>query len=546
MITISVEGGLFALRAPYSPDTVDSCKFLRGRFRKRDKAWLFPATPRMARRIAASLSLPDHKLAAVACSTMGVEEGSIPITKTEPWEHQVRSFWYTARRWGSLDEMPRGGVGLALGMGCGKTKITLDLIQNYPVKKILVICPAKVVDVWPHQWKLHGANTSQVYPLSPKLTTARRAGIIRDRCTDPVHPTIIVTNYEALNYQAMRDAVFDTEWDLVVCDEIHRIKSPTGKTSKLLHKLSDMVPARLGLTGTPMPNGPLDIFASSRFLDWSFFSESFPRFRGEYAIMGGYAVNGKPVQVLGFKNEDDLAERMSQFWLQIRSEDVLDLPPCKDVMIPVELGKDSQKAFDEMWNTFVVWVSDDEEVTAANVLVKLLKAQEITGGYLRDSDTGVVHRVGTEKRDALQGLIEDTPPDEPFVVFCRFHHDLDNVHSVAKELGRGVFEVSGRNNQLKSWQEASGGEILACQISSGKEGVDMTRARYAAFFSLGFQPGEFEQARKRLDRPGQKHPVTLYHLAAKGTVDETIYGSIEKKQRVVDQILQEVRDGQAG
>ena len=146
----------------------------------------------------------------------------------------------------------------------------------------------------------------------------------------------------------------------------------------------------------------------------------------------------------------------------------------------------------------------------------------------------------------MQDFFESLRPDEPVTIFCRFHHDLDCVHHAAKKAGRTSAELSGRRNELKWWQlgERDGlvdlmeqPTILATQIQTGGLGVDMTRARYCGFYSLGFSLGDYKQALARTHRHGQTRNVTVVHFIARGTVDQRIYGAIGKKQTIVDVIL---------
>jgi SNF2 family DNA or RNA helicase len=331
----------------------------------------------------------------------------------------------------------------------------------------------------------------------------KRSELLNEQMKFQSRPTIAVTNYEALDYPNMRECLESFQWDACILDEGHRIKDPGGKRSQWLGGragsggFSDSVPCRLELTGTKEPNDPLDIFAQARFLDRSYYGTRFTEFRAEYAILGP-TPNGQIVRVLGYKNEEDLAASNFQFCIEVDAEDVQDLPEEHHVNCPVVLSKKTRKQYDEFWEEFVLLLEEEgDEVTAANVLVKVGKAQEITGGFIRNPDTQVIHELGTEKRDMLKEKLADLPPNEPVVVFYRLRPDCENIAAVCDELKRPYFECSGRVNQLHEWQVATGNEVLVCQISSGKEGVDLTRSRWAFYYSLGYQPGEFKQSKKR-------------------------------------------------
>lgn len=302
-------------------------------------------------------------------------------------------------------------------------------------------------------------------------------------------------------------------------------------------RLGDQVPNRICLTGTPMPHSPLDVYAQYRFLDKGIFGTSFTAFRARYAKMGGFQNH----QVVGYENQDDLQKKFYSIAYRVKSEDVQSLPEAVDVVRPVVLSNYAKRLYKTLKDEFVVGVADGT-VTASNALTRLLRLQQIGSGWARQDrnietgEEGQLLQIDTAKQDALADLMEDLNHEEPIVIFCRFHHDLDAVHTVAAALGRSSLELSGRRNELAAWQSAAA-PVLAVQVQSGGVGINLVRARYCVFYSLGFSLGEYLQARKRTHRPGQKHTVTYYHLIAKGTVDEQVYQALEARQDVVESVL---------
>jgi SNF2 family DNA or RNA helicase len=132
--------------------------------------------------------------------------------------------------------------------------------------------------------------------------------------------------------------------------------------------------------------------------------------------------------------------------------------------------------------------------------------------------------------------MDDLPVCEPVVVFCRFRCDLEEVAAACRRLGRSHSELSGVRNSLAEWQSGET-SVLAVQIQSGGVGIDLTRASYCVYYSLGFSLGDYEQSLARLHRPGQTRCVRYYHLVAKDTVDEIVYESLRKRKEIVDGVL---------
>jgi SNF2 family DNA or RNA helicase len=107
--------------------------------------------------------------------------------------------------------------------------------------------------------------------------------------------------------------------------------------------------------------------------------------------------------------------------------------------------------------------------------------------------------------------------------------------------GRRYYELSGRINQLEDWKTERPGDrpagVIAVQIRAGGAGVDLTRACYCVYYSLGFSLGDYDQSRRRINRPGQTRPVRFYHLIANDTVDEKVYAALKAKTDVVSHIM---------
>jgi len=249
--------------------------------------------------------------------------------------------------------------------------------------------------------------------------------------------------------------------------------------------------------------------------------------------MGGF----QNKQVTGFKNLDELEALMRTITFRV-SKDILDLPPETHVTYHCVLSPEAQRIYRDLEEDFIAEVKDGT-VTAANAMVKLLRLQQVAGGWAK-TDDGQLHRVDSAKQNLLKDTLEDIGSSEPVVVFCRFHADMDAVHEVCRELDYQSLELSGRQDDLKRWQEGEG-QILAVQIGSGGVGVDLTRARYSLYYSLSFSLGEYDQALSRIHRPGQTRPVEHIHLVVRNTVDEKILRALEKRAEVIQAILAEIK-----
>jgi SNF2 family DNA or RNA helicase len=462
---------------------------------------------------------------------------SVTGEKHASWPHQLDCLAFVL----ALFHEGRHGAMVAMDPGTGKTRVAIEVIRSLAAKLVLVICPMRVIDVWEYQLRQHasfpylfrGLN-ERAGPVSQKARIAREA-IALARATQQT--CILAINYESVWLEPFASLILHTAWSLVIADEGHRLKSPQGKCSRFMGRLARRSAHRLILTGTPLPHTKLDAWAQYRFLDGSIFDETYSSFKVRYAVWGGF--EGRVIK--GWREEEDFARRFGSIAFRV-SKAVLDLPPEMDQELYTELSPAGRRIYDELEANFLAWLgtTPEDEITVANALVLLLRLQQLTGGTLKD-DQNIEHAVDAAKERLLADWLEDMPRDEPIVVFARFMADLDAILRACAQSGHTASEVSGRSpHGIADWQ-AGKTNVLAAQIQTASEGQDFTRARYCAFYSMGFSLFQYIQARARVHRAGQKRPVTYYHFLVRNTVDEKVLRAVQNRWEVVETVLQEMK-----
>jgi len=450
------------------------------------------------------------------------------------WKHQLEAIAYG---------MGRRDVLLHLGMGCGKTRIALEIIRRMieaaPQARFLVGCPKAVMAAWAKQVGMWLPDVRVV--LLEKGTAKDKEEQVTAALADTT-PCIIVGNYETLWRMPILEKI---RWTALIWDEVHRLKSASGAASKWAAKLCKKNPdaRRIGLSGTLLAHSPLDAYGTWRAVEspecptfgqlWSMFKaqnfQPHPHIRG--AILG-----------LRRDKEVEFAKKIAATTFHRRSEDVLDLPPLMFEDVPVELGPKESQLYREVEKEFCA-VCESGTITPANAMVAVLRLQQICGGYAKFDDNVVATKLEDtpSKQSMLEERLDDLDRDEPVVVFCRFRSDIDSVLEAAKRCGRSASELSGRMNDLSDWQ-AGRTNVLVAQIQSGGIGVDLTAASYGFFYSLGYSLSEYLQAVARLHRPGQTKTTHFYHLVAtlpanRKTVDGRVYEALSQRKDVIDELL---------
>lgn len=452
------------------------------------------------------------------------------LERTKPgipprWQHQEEAFNRAAA-------FPYWA--LFMGMGTGKSRVAIELLaaRRQQAPYALVVCPHSVLGVWTEEAAKYDPHLPVVLldqsGPDQKVKTLWANRKAYGRC-------LFAVSYESVWRPGVGEALRRLAPQFVILDESHRAKSPGSKVSKYLFHLGKHAAFRLLLTGTPMPNSPLDIYAQFRFLDPSVFGTSFKDFAARYAVPGFF-----PGQVQEFINQGELAEKIASRAYQIETDDAVDLPPAVDVVRYTDLESRARTLYRQLKKDFVLEL-DEGTLTANNALTKLLRLHQLCGGLL-ELDGGTSMVVSQAKRSLLADVLDDLAQEEPVVIFCLFRHDISTARAVCREKGRSVAELSGSCNELALWKKGER-NALVVQIKSGGVGIDLTRSHYAIYYSLGFSLGDYLQSRARVRRPGQtaEHVINI-HLLVRSSVDTEIMAALHDKQDVVQRVLEGVKE----
>ncbi len=543
-----VNKGYILVKSDYK--YADLCRSIpSGKWHKEKKFWYYPYSESMCKAVVEAFECVENKdiaqeILEAASNLVKAQEiksadelPDIPVTKHEPWHHQKQCYWFSKGL---------SGAGLLMDMGTGKTKVAVDLIVNSDDKKVLIICPDKVVRVWPKEFEKHSGKPFTVVPCEvrgKRISVDQKAAIAK-AAYEENEQVIIVVNYESAWRNSMGEFIKSVKWDRIILDESHRAKQFDGRIGKFIGELK--ATKKNILTGTIMPHSPMDVFSQYRFLDPGVFGNNFYKFRNRYAVMGGYMSK----QIVGYQNQDEMHDKIYSIAFRV-TKDILDLPEENHVVRDFDLNAEAEKYYYEARNA--LWISlGEDRVNTDIVIVQMLRMQQITSGYLPvmqeyEDDNGKtkhkllrVEKIDSGKAELLEEILEDIDEHEPIVVFCRFQHDLDEIKAAAERLGRTYGEISGRSKTaLSDKAELQDGiQIAGVQIQAGGVGIDLSKSRYGIYYSVGYSLGDYEQSLARIHRPGQTRPVVYYHLVAAGTIDEVVYSNLKSKKDVISSIIE--------
>ena len=426
--------------------------------------------------------------------------------------------------------------------GTGKTVTSIAIAgalwNARHIHRLLVVAPLSVLGVWEDEFTKFAAFD---YVLAVLVgTTARKVDTIRHM--NGTELQVLVVNYES----AWR---LDTElakWEpeLIIADEGHKIKTHNIATSKALHRLGAKAKYRLLLTGTVITNKPLDVFSQYKFVDPTVYGPSFFLFRNRYFDMVGY---GNHTPVMKRSMEAEFTERLHSIAFRATKAECLDLPETTDIVQRVELEPAALSTYRQLVKDSYAELAGDT-VTVTNVLTRLLRLSQLTGGFLGGDDGTRPEQVSSTKLDALSDIIDSAEQDgKKLVIIARF---VPEIHAIGKMLAKkGIRyaqisgEIKDRDAQVAAFQNDPDVTVFIGQIATAGLGITLTAASTMVFYSMDYSMSNYEQTRARIHRVGQYQPCTYIHLVARDTVDEKVLQSLRDKANLAKELVDDYRAG---
>lgn len=444
------------------------------------------------------------------------------------------------------------GFGLLFEMGCGKTLTAIAIAGAAyaagKIERLLVVAPTSVVAVWPKELQeyaefkytcrtLLGDKTSRLKQLSDLEKFPFKA------------LKVAVINYESTWRDGIFEALQEFDADMIIADESQRIKTHDAAQSKAMHQLGDQARYKLILSGTPVQNNAIDIYSQYRFLDPTVFGKNFYQFRNRYAIMGGF--NRR--QIVGYKDMDDLIRREHSIAFRITKEEAIDLPEQTFEVRHIQMDKKLADLYQRIKRDSYAEIETGGQITATTVLTKLLRLQQLAGGFLVTDDAAKPQLVSTAKLEALSDIVQDYVVDggKKLVIFARFIPEVKAIIELAKKelpSGKKAVAIYGdikkedRGAIVKQFQTDPDTVVFVGQIDTAGTGVTLTAADTCVYYSKNFNYAAYEQSLSRIHRIGQRNTCTYIDLVMEKTVDEMINRALAKKEDIAKTVVDNWRD----
>ena len=426
-------------------------------------------------------------------------------------------------------------AGLFLEMGLGKTVITLTAIDelmndSFEVSRVLVIAPLRVAeDTW--------SRESQKWDHLKHLKISKILGSAADRIKAlKAQADIYVINRENVVWlvEYLEENRIRWPFDMVVIDELSSFKNNQAKRFKALRKMRPMMDRIVGLTGTPAANSLIDLWAEMYLLDrGERLGRTLTAYRGNW-FRPGYG-NG----YVTYKWEprrgalEAITKRIADITVSMKAEDYLTLPDKVETTIEVSLDEKGLKTYKEMEKESLITL-DGDDIAALDAAAVMSKLLQLANGFIYDENHNPRH-IHEAKLEALGEIIEAA--ESPVLVYYNFQADKDAI--LAKFHDARLLE---NDSTIEEWNRGKIKILLAHPASAGY-GLNLQDGGHImAWYGLPWSLEQYLQAVARLQRQGQKYPVMVYHLIAKGTVDEQVVASLTKKDMTQSTLINILKD----
>jgi len=418
---------------------------------------------------------------------------------------------------------------LWMDMGLGKTITTLtalnDLKYYLETKKVLIIAPLRVAHhTWPDEIKAwsHIDLSFTVIKGNP----AKRLELLKD--DSDIH----IINREQVVW-LVEHFKKKFPYDTVVIDESSSFKALSSKRFRKLRSVCRIPFRIIELTGTPAPNGLLDLWPQMYLLD-----------QGDRLgrTMGSYKSNYFVSDYMGYSftprkgSSEKIYKKLDDICTTLSAKDYLDMPSKINNMIKVQMPQKARKVYSELEKDFLFFMENEEAITAANSAVLVGKLLQLTSGAIYINDEKDYEAYHNEKLEALAEIIEEAA-GEPILVAYNFKHEKERILKKFKQ----AVPIERLKDPISSWNNKEVPVLLVHPASAG-HGLNLQKGGHiAVWFGLTWSLELYQQFNARLHRQGQEKPVFIHHIICEDSADEQVVEALNSKSFNQNELLKALK-----
>ena len=452
----------------------------------------------------------------------------------------------------------RTEFGLFMEMGTGKSKVLIDnmgmLYQAGQINFALVLAPKGVYRNWvtkeiPEHMSDDVPHRVIRWVASPNKKQQEEMRSVKDKFDGLTIFVMNVESFSSLKGQkagAWMSSVLGPN-GMIAIDESTTIKNHKAKRTKSLTKIAAGFKYRRLLTGSPVTKSPMDIYSQCEFLRPGLLGyESYYAFQGRYAVVQRKTMGAAAFQqIVGFRNLDELTNKIDMFSFRVLKKDCLDLPEKIYTARYVGMTKEQFDMYEQIRKHAMVLLENGEMSTAPAVITQMLRLQQIMSGHLK-TDDGDLLTFQSRRMEALEEIANEH--DGKAIIWSRFRHDIIGITEMLnKKYGEGCAAAyfgdtsdDERNEIVQNFQNPNHPlRYFVGNPATAGYGLTLTDADLVVYYANDFNLETRMQSEDRAHRIGQKNNVTYIDLICEGSIDERIVKALRAKIDIGAQVLGE-------
>jgi SNF2 family DNA or RNA helicase len=469
--------------------------------------------------------------------------------KTKPFKHQAEALEK------ACDQQY---YAFFMEMGTGKTKVAIDnLAMLYLKNKVdaaLIIAPKGVYDNWvtleipkhlpdevPVKMMRWQPRLSKTYQKELEIFVKHRFDGLK----------IFVMNIEALSTSKGTKIagvfLIQNEDNMIIIDESTTIKNRGASRTKNLMTLKGYSSYRRILTGSPITKSPMDLYSQCSFLSTRALNfSSYYAFQGRYAIIKQRAFGARSFQeIVGYRNLEELNQKLEQFSTRTLKEECLDLPDKLYTRRNITMSDEQNSVYNQMKKLALAQLDSGELSTTASILTQIMRLQQICCGFFQP-DVGEIRQLPNNRLSELLDITDELQGKA--IIWASFTHDIQQIARSLRDrfgpdsvaLYYGDTPQEDRQKIVHKFQDMTSElRFFVGQPKTGGYGITLSAATTVIYYSNSYDLENRLQSEDRAHRIGQKKNVTYIDLVCPNTIDEKILEALKSKINLSQKVFGE-------
>jgi SNF2 family DNA or RNA helicase len=422
-------------------------------------------------------------------------------------------------------------------MGTGKSRMSIELAarRRTKISKIIWFCPVSLKETVQHEILKHTDCTS-IYVFDDRTSALN------------LPPALwYIIGIESMSSSARVVSAVDRlidEHTMVILDESSYIKGHNSMRTQRLTLICERARYRMILTGTPLSQGVVDLYAQMRFL-----SPKILGYNSFYSFTANHLEYSDkyPGKVVRAHNVEYLAAKIQPYVYQVTKKECLDLPPKLYETRYFKMTVEQREAY-ESAKAEILRIDPDRFDSSVILRLFTVLQQIVCGFWNRRDKNGEIKRLEFfhHRLYTLVDVILDIPENEKIIIWCKYRYDIEKIKKMLQErYGKeslaefhGGLSERKRNQEIKRFRSEA--RFLLATQSTGGHGLTLNEARYVIFYNNTFKYADRLQAEDRCHRIGQEHKVTYIDIECSSSIDERISAALARKGNVLEAFREEV------